>query len=145
MNRLYKVTLEVESTKCLQMVHIRESSRWHARLGHVGLNNLKSMVDKKMVIGMPQFGVEKETCVACLRGKQIQKSFPQESSFRATRVLELVHGDLCGPITPPTAGGNRYVFVLIEDHSRYMCTILMKEKSEAFLKFKKFKSLVEAF
>lgn len=142
-NRLYKVAMEVENTKCLQIVRHNESSKWHSRLGHLGLTNLKLMVDKKMVTGMPSFGVEKETCAACLRGKQIRKSFPQESSYRASRVLELVHGDLCGPITPSTAGGNKYVFVIIDDYSRYMWTILMREKSEAFEKFKRFRTLVE--
>lgn len=47
------------------------------------------------------------------------------------------------PITPSTSTGNRYIFVLIDDHSRYMWTALLKEKSEAFKKFKTFKSLVE--
>ena len=143
LNRLYKVAMEVENTRCLQLVHLKESSKWHARLGHIGLSNLKKMVDKNLVIGMPKFGVEKEICEACLRGKQIRESFPQASSYRASRVLELIHGDLCGPITPQTAGSNRYVFVLIDDHSRYMWSILMKEKSEAFTKFKRFRSLVE--
>lgn len=35
------------------------------------------------------------------------------------------------------------MFVLIDDYSRYMWTVLMKEKSEAFTKFKRFRSLVE--
>ena len=108
-NRLYKVVMEVENTKCLQILH-KETSKWHSRLGHVGLSNLKIMVNKGLVIGMPRFAVERETCEACLRGKQIRKSFPQETSYRATEVLELLHGDLCGPISPPTAGNNRYVF-----------------------------------
>ena len=102
------------------------------------------MIDKELVTGMPRFAVEKETCEACLREKQIRTSFPQTSSYRVAQVLELVHGDLCGPISPPTAGRNRYVFVLIDDYSRYMWTILMKEKSEAFTKFKFFKATVEA-
>lgn len=33
--------------------------------------------------------------------------------------------------------------MLINDHSRYMWSILMKDKSEVFLKFKQFKALVE--
>lgn len=63
--------------------------------------------------------------------------------YRATRPLELVHGDLCGPITPPTHAHKRYVFVLIDDYSRYMWTILLQEKNEAFEKFKNFKVLAE--
>lgn len=142
-NRLYKMIMKVEDTKCLQLMHLSDSSKWHSRLGHIGLENLKLMVNKSLVIGIPRFQVEKETCVSCLRGKQVRRSFPQGSSFRATEILELIHGDLCGPITPPTAGGKRYVFVIIDDCSRYMWTILMSEKSEAFSKFKHFKALVE--
>ena len=119
-NRLYKVVMEAENIKCLQLMHLKESTKWHARLGHVGLENLKLMVNKKLVTGLPAFEVEKETCGSCLRGKQVRKSFPHASSFRETSVMELIHGDLCGPITPQTAGRNRYVFVLIDDHSRYM-------------------------
>lgn len=73
----------------------------------------------------------------------MRKEFPQATTFRAEKRLELIHGDLCGPITPSTTAKNRYVFVLIDDHSRYMWSILLKEKSEAFQKFKKFKMLVE--
>lgn len=127
----------------LQLVHHKNSSKWHSRLGHVGLDNLKTMVKKSLVIGLPKFEVENETCASCLRGKQVRRSFPQASSFRASTILELIHGDLCGHVTPSTAGSNRYVFVLIDDHSRYMWTILMKEKSEAFSKFKHFKTMVE--
>lgn len=50
---------------------------------------------------------------------------------------------MCGPISPQTAGSNRYIFVLIDDHSRYMWTILLKEKGEAFEKFKRFKPIIE--
>lgn len=105
-NILYKVIMEVEKTKCLQMVHHKESSKSHSRLGHMGLSNLKLMVEKNMVFGMPHFGVEKETCAACLRGKQVRKYFPPASTNLVTKALELIHGDLCGPVTLPTAGRN---------------------------------------
>ncbi|CAA7038223.1 unnamed protein product [Microthlaspi erraticum] len=101
------------------------------------------MIDKGVVRGIPRVNIEKKICGACLLGKQTRQVFPQASSFRASKKLELVHGDLCGPITPSTAAGNRYIFVLIDDYSRYMWTVLMQEKSEAFTKFKNFKNLVE--
>ena len=63
--------------------------------------------------------------------------------FRATKPLELLHGDLCGPITPPTPANNKYVFVLIDDFYRYMWVMLLKEKSEVFDRFKRFKESVE--
>ena len=42
---------------------------------------------------------------------------------------------------PPTPGNKRYLFVLIDDYSWYMWTVLLKQKSEAFEIFKTFKNL----
>ena len=42
---------------------------------------------------------------------------------------------------PPTSGGKHYVFVLIDNFCRYMWTMFLKEKSEAFEKFKTLKNL----
>lgn len=96
------------------------------------------------MIGMPQVTSDRRVCSSCLLGKQTRKSFPQATTYRASKALELIHSDLCGPITPSTRSGNKYVFVLIDDHTRYMWTILLKEKSEVFEKFKRFKTMVEA-
>ena len=82
-------------------------------------------------------------CNSCLVGKQTRQAFPKATSYRACRALELIHADLCGPISPATQSHNRYIFVIIDDHTRYMWSILLKEKNVAFEKFKSFKSLVE--
>jgi hypothetical protein len=34
-------------------------------------------------------------------------------------VLELVHGDLCGPIVPVMHGGQRYILLPVDNCSRY--------------------------
>lgn len=80
-NRLYKVVLEVESMKCLQVSTSNVSNKWHARLGHINFDNIKLMVDKDLVSGMPKFVVEKKTCVSCLLGKQSRLPFPKATSF----------------------------------------------------------------
>ena len=46
--------------------------------------------------------------------------FPNTAKYRVTETLELVHGDLCGPITPATPGGRKYFIFLVDDYSRYM-------------------------
>jgi hypothetical protein len=38
----------------------------------------------------------------------------QVAKKKMGKVLELVHVDLCGPITPSTAGGNKYFMLLKE-------------------------------
>ena len=101
------------------------------------------MVKKDMVVGMLQAFHEMSVCDACLARKQTRCSFPTKATYRATQPFELIHGDLCGPISPPTLANDRYVFVLIDDFSRFMWTMLLKEKSEAFGRFKRFKESVE--
>jgi hypothetical protein len=51
--------------------------------------------------------------------------------YRATKLLELVHGDVCGPITPPTPGGKSSFLLLVDDMSRYMWLILIAAKGQA--------------
>ena len=53
-----------------------------------------------------------------------------------TRVLELLHMDLFGPITYKSLGGNLYCLVIVDDYSRY--TFFLHDKSEVASYFKKF-------
>jgi hypothetical protein len=51
--------------------------------------------------------------------------------YRAERRLELVHGDLCGPISPATARGNKYFLLIVDDLSRYMWVAAIPSKDHA--------------
>jgi hypothetical protein len=42
------------------------------------------------------------------------------AKYHAAETLELVHGDLYGPITSVTPGGLKYFMLLVDDCSRYM-------------------------
>ncbi|KAG6491196.1 hypothetical protein ZIOFF_052532 [Zingiber officinale] len=39
---------------------------------------------------------------------------------RATKPLELLHADICGPISPSTLAGNKYFFLIVDDCTRWM-------------------------
>jgi hypothetical protein len=45
-----------------------------------------------------------------------------------TEPLELVHGDICGPISPVTPSGNHYFLLLVDDYNRYMWVVLLPTK-----------------
>ena len=59
--------------------------------------------------------------------------------YEAKEQLELVHSDLCGPMTIRARGGFEYFITLIDDYSRYGCIYLMHRKSEAVEKFKEYR------
>jgi len=73
-----------------------------------------------MVRGLPHIKHAGELCDSCLAGKQRRLLFPKTANYRAAETLELVHGDLCGPITPTTPGGRKYFILLVDDYSWYI-------------------------
>lgn len=76
-------------------------------------------------------------------GKQHRNPFPKKSHWRASQKLQLIHADLCGPITPISNGSKRYLISFIDDFTRKVWIYFLVEKSDAFNTFKHFKSLVE--
>lgn len=101
------------------------------------------MHSMEMVYGLPKFAQSDGVCTNCLMAKQTRKSFPTQTNYRAKLALELVHADLCGPISPATTGENRYFLLLIDDYSRWMWVYMLKSKDQAMLMFKRFKAHVE--
>lgn len=121
----------------------REAWLWHARYEHLNFRSLCELGAKEMVERIPLIQCSKKVCDGCALGMQHHAPFPQASSYRATVGLELVHGDLCGHITPPTLGGKSYFLLIVDDYSRYMWLELLTSKDEAFQYFKKIKAAAE--
>ncbi|KAL0366816.1 UNVERIFIED_CONTAM: Retrovirus-related Pol polyprotein from transposon TNT 1-94 [Sesamum radiatum] len=120
-----------------------QSWLWHRRLGHFNFQGLKILHQKKMMTDLPQIQAVEGACEACLQGKQHKRPFPSGTSWRAKAVLELIHTDVCGPMRTPSHEQNRYFILFIDDYSRMTWVYFMREKSEVFKIFKKFKNLVE--
>jgi hypothetical protein len=57
-------------------------------------------------------------CIPYVTGKLAGQAFPLSKS-RASKRLELVHADLCGPLEEKFSG-SRYVLLLKDDYSRRM-------------------------
>ena len=57
--------------------------------------------------------------------------------------MELVHTDLWGPSPVASLGGSRYYITLIDDSSRKAWVYFLKNKSNVFETFKKWKAMVE--
>ena len=68
----------------------------------------------------------------------IANTHPTKAFMSTTRVLELLHIDLFGPITYKSLGGNFYCLGIIDDYSRYTCVFFLHDKSEVASCFKKF-------
>ncbi|GJW48913.1 zinc finger, CCHC-type containing protein [Tanacetum coccineum] len=142
-NMLHTMPLKVAKLACLAASLIDDAWTWHARLGHANFYTLEMMGKKRMVTGMPCVAHPKQLCNGCVVAKQMRQSFPNKPQWRASKLLKLVHADLCGPITLQSTGGNRYFLLIVDDWCRYMWVYLLKSKDEALAKFKIFKAQVE--
>jgi hypothetical protein len=142
-NRLYKVELKTANPVSL-LANVSDMSwLWHGRLGHVNFQSLKMLVEKEMAGGIPLIDHPDQVCQSCLAAKQTRCSFPQVSRWRADEPLELIHIDLCGPITPETEGKSRYFMLMVDDCTRWMTVSVLKTKDQVVEAFAKFKAEAE--
>jgi hypothetical protein len=95
------------------------------------------------VCGLPILSQVGQVCKACLVGKHRRAPFPHQAMRRAMEPLELVHGDICGPISPVTPSGNCYFLLLVDDYSRYMWVVLLPTKDGAAAAIKNVQAAAE--
>ena len=141
-NKSFKIKLSSVEEEAMT-ANVQTEETWHKRLGHVSNKRLQQMQDKDLVNGLPRFKVTKEACKVCNLGKQSRKSFPKESQTKTREKLEIVHTDVCGPMQHQSIDGSRYYVLFLDDYTHMCWVYFLKQKSETFGTFKKFKALVE--
>ena len=82
-------------------------------------------------------------CKGCIHGKQHCTPLPNEGGKRATELLELIHTDVCGPMSTNSIGGARYFVTFIDDKSRKTFVYFLRTKDQVFTKFKEFRAMVQ--
>jgi len=142
-NRMYKLDLKIVQERCLKLDVKDEAMMWHFRFGHLHFGGLVELVKKEMVQGLLTVEFEKKFCEKSIFGKHLRTSFPSTAEYQAKEQLRLIHTDICGTITPESFSGKRYFISVIDDFSRKIWVYFLKEKSEVFQVFKKFKERVE--
>lgn len=137
-NRMFVIHAEKKHVpgSCLKIEDEDLGALWHRRFGHLNTKSLLIMQKKGLVKGLPNLIDESKVCTVCNVGKQQRGKFPKQSKWRATEKLELIHVDLCGPITPISNSGKCYLLVLVDDFSRKTWIYFLAEKAEAFETFK---------
>ena len=77
----------------------------------------------------------------CTR-KEHKEIFPNNES-KAKCILELIHSDVCGPMSSNSLSGYVYYVSFIDDFFHKTWIYFLKGKNEVFNKFKEYKYLVE--
>lgn len=116
---------------------------WHARLAHVHETMLLSLHKQDLYqYPMPDLA-PLSFCEACAQGKSKQSAYARQSSYRAVTKLELVHTDLCGPISAQSFGGALYFIPFVDDFTRMCFVYFIRYKHQALATFLLFLEMAE--
>lgn len=58
-------------------------------------------------------------CGPCQLGKQTRHVHVKTNKIATSQPLELIHMDLMGPMRTATLAGKRYIFVMVDDYTRF--------------------------
>lgn len=109
---------------------------WHIRLGHAHTDGIRELSRKGVVVGLDLEKPPKvvQNCDACIAGKQHKLSM-KYNPHRASRIGEVIHSDVCGPMSVPSLGGSRYFVTFIDEFSGYITAVPIAKRSEVGKRF----------
>ena len=136
---LYKI--KGKSDQAFVHSTINLSELWHRRFAHLHYRAL--LIVSKAMTCLPELQVNHEgVCKGCAQGKDVKSLFPSNDN-KSKGILDIVHLDVCGPMTVASVSGYVYYVSFIDDYTRKTWIYFLKGKNEVFNKLKEFKALVE--
>ena len=105
---------------------VEPNELWHRSLTHVHYRALQ--LARNAVEGLPEIQAKHDgLCKGCAKGKNTKKTFPS-SERKAKGILEIIHSDVCDPISSSSLSGYVYYVSFIDDFSRKTWIYFMKNK-----------------
>jgi len=118
---------------------------WHKRFGHMGYDNMSRLPSMVSGVKITQEEFKKagqSSCEPCIMSKQHRLPF-KTSDSKSTRVLDLLHMDVCGPMPEPSLGGSKYVATFLDDFTRLSVVIPVPSKAEVIPTVKRIITMLE--
>nr|GFA79468.1 retrovirus-related Pol polyprotein from transposon TNT 1-94 [Tanacetum cinerariifolium] len=128
---LYTISLQ-ESTSSTPLCLMAKATPtqawlWHQRLSHLNIDYINLLSKKDIMICLPKLKyVKDQLCSSCELSKAKSSSFKSKVVPSSKGRLNLLHMNLCGPIQVASINGKKYVLVIVEDYSRYTCTLFLR-------------------
>lgn len=132
---LYCLDIAAQQAKLSAQKHADCIHKWHRRLGHRHPDCIKEMQRRDLARDLTVSDCsEMMKCQCCIKAKATRMTIPKKSESRASRPLDLVHSDVCGPMKTRTVGDKRYMLTFIDDYFRFTVTYLIQSKDEVLEK-----------
>jgi hypothetical protein len=91
---------------------------WHEWFGHLNYLSLQQLCNQMMVTSIPLVSCRDGVFVGCFLNKHHWDSSEKYVSWNVLGPLQLVHSDLCGPLSSPYFSGCKYFLTFIDEFSR---------------------------
>jgi hypothetical protein len=89
------------------------------------------MIAKDLILGVTPKGlIPRKTCLSCIKGKAKALTTPARTKPRSSKILELVHSDVRGPIRSITSTEDKYMVTFIDDYSHFTVIYLIDPKGQ---------------
>ena len=134
--RLYVLTTKIPSmqtqekpddltTSTAFYTRVPDIETWHRRLGHCNVHLIVDMAKTGVTQGMPiDLSILPANCDHCALGKQSHSSVLKvREGPKASKRLERVYADLCGPMAVTSCTGNVYTMNIIDNYSGYVWSV----------------------
>ena len=134
LNNLYQMDFKLPEHECLLIEKQNpELLLWHQRFAHLHFSGLQKLIQNNLVTGINQnLKFNKiQFCEPCVQGKFSKLPF-KNNRYRATRILEIVHTDVCGQIKPISYDKKEYFVTFIDEFSHFTVVYTISNKDEVY-------------
>jgi len=95
------------------LVHERYDFLWDKRFGHISRERIEILIKNEIILDLDFMDLN--ICVDCIKEKQAKHT--NKGATRSTRLLEIVHTNICGPFHVNSFEKARYFITFIDDYS----------------------------
>jgi hypothetical protein len=106
--------------------------KWHNRLGHLNFDMIKKMAKSGSIHSLKLATQDPDhLCTGCQYGKHQRSSFSINSPRQRSKFPgQLIHADICGPMSTPSIGRSLYYILFKDDATRFTFVFCVPHKSE---------------
>jgi hypothetical protein len=115
----------VNANKKQKRTHDVSSKLWHYRLGHILKGRIETLV-KNEILPPLEFS-DLEQCIECIKGKYVKKI--KKDAKRSTKILEIIHTDICGPFPMKSVDGYDSFIIFTYDYSHFGYIYPIRERT----------------
>ena len=139
---LYYIKLNIET--CLIASKKNTEELWHKRMGHISRYKLEKLKSNAINISTSRDEIlNTNKCDTCIRTKLLNNNRSKLATPKPKFFLDKIASDLCGPISPNTYNGYRYILLAVDLATRYLEIRLLRSKDEVYPNIVELKNSLE--